>query len=95
MGLLKVDTVGQRMLAAHCEAWAVEVATTKQPMSAGSAWQATSTAVTILHASVDAVAERLSDQMHSTAAQLTATSAAYEATDDDEAVRLGAPAILG
>jgi hypothetical protein len=91
MGMLSVDTVGLRMLAAHCESWAGEVSATRQPLSAGPTWQATSSAVTVLEASADTAARRTADQLRSTAATLTVTSTAYDVTDEDEAALLAAP----
>lgn len=93
MGLLGVDTIGLRMLAAHCESWAAEIETTNQPGCAGLSCQATSAAVAAVHAGVGAAAESLAGRMQSTAAKLTAASVQYSVNDEDSAAHLSAASI--
>jgi hypothetical protein len=93
MGLLEVDAIGLRMLAAHCESWAVDVEVTNQPASAVPSCQATSAAVAAVHADVGAVAQSLAHRMQSTAAKLSAASVAYAVNDVDSATRISALAI--
>ena len=93
MGLLGVDTIGLRMLAAHCQSWAAEIEATNQPGSAGLSCQATSTAVAAVHADVVAAAQSLAGRMQSTAAKLNAASAQYTLNDEDSAAQLNAATI--
>jgi hypothetical protein len=93
MGLLGVDTIGLRMLAAHCQSWAAEIETTNQPGSARLSCQATSAAVAAVHASVGAAAQSLAGRMSSTAAKLTAASVQYAVNDEDSAAQLSAVGI--
>ena len=93
MGLLGVDTIGLRMLAAHCQSWAAEIETTNQPGSAGLSYQATSAAVTAVHANVGAAAQSLASRMQSTAEKLTAASVQYSVNDEDSAAHLSAASI--
>ena len=82
MGLLEVDTVGLRMLAAHCQSWAVEVGTTSVPDFVGLSCQATSAAVSAVHAEASMAGEALASRMLSTAAKLTAASDDYSVRDE-------------
>ena len=93
MGLLGVDTIGLRMLAAHCQSWAAEIETTNKPESAGLSCQATSAAVAAVHADVVAAAQSLAGRMQSTAAKLNAASVEYAVNDEESAARLGAATI--
>ena len=90
---MEVDTIGLRMLAAHCESWADEVGATSQPGSAGLSCQATTAAVAAVHIGVGAAAQSLASRMQSTAAKLNVASAQYEVGDEDSAARLSAPSI--
>jgi hypothetical protein len=93
MGLLEVDTIGLRMLAAHCQSWAAEIDTTNQPASAGLSCQATSAAVSAVHANVGVAAQLFAGRMESAAAKLTAASVNYADDDEDSAAQLGAVGI--
>ncbi|MGY4653758.1 type VII secretion target [Mycobacterium sp. URHB0021] len=90
MGLLEADTIGLRMLAAHCGSWAIDVEVTDQPVSAAPWCQATSAAVAAVHADVGAAAQSLADRMQSTAAKLSAASVAYAVNDMDSGTRISA-----
>jgi hypothetical protein len=93
MGLLGVDTIGLRMLAAHCQSWAAEIEATDRPGSAGLSCQATSAAVAAVHGSVGAAAQSLADRVESTAEKLNAASVRYAVNDEDSAAQLGAISI--
>jgi excreted virulence factor EspC (type VII ESX diderm) len=93
MGLLGVDTIGLRMLAAHCQSWAAEIEATDQPGSAGLSCQATSATVAAVHGSVGAAAQSLAGRMESTAEKLNAASVQYAVKDEDSAAQLGAVSI--
>jgi hypothetical protein len=90
MGLLEVDTIGLRMLAAHCQSWAAEAETTNRPGSAGLSCQATSAAVAAVHDGIGATAQSLAARMQSTAAKLNAASADYAVNDEASVARLSA-----
>jgi len=93
MGLLGVDTIGLRMLAAHCQSWATEIEITIQPGSGGLSCQATSAAVAAVHADVVAAAQSLASRMQSTAAKLNAASIQYAVNDEESAAQLSAATI--
>jgi Excreted virulence factor EspC, type VII ESX diderm len=93
MGLLEVDTIGLRMLAAHCQSWAAEIETTNQPESAGLSCQATSAAVAAVQAGVGAAAQSFVSRMQSTADTLNRASADYGSNDDCAAARLTAQGV--
>jgi Excreted virulence factor EspC, type VII ESX diderm len=88
MGLLEVDTVGLRMLAAHCQSWAAEVGAQSVPASTGLSCQPTAAAVSAVHADVGIVAESMAGALQSTATKLTAASVNYSDTDEESATQL-------
>jgi hypothetical protein len=87
---LVVDTVGLRMLAAHCQSWAAEVGTASvpEPDSLEMSCQATSAAVSAVHASLGRTREALAGRMQSTAANLIAAAFDYSDTDELSAAQL-------
>jgi hypothetical protein len=93
MGSVEVDTIGLRMLAAHCDSWAAEVEASIQPGAVGLPCQATTAAVAAVHAGVGAAVQSLASRMQSTAAKLNAAGADYEGSDEDSAARLSAHSI--
>jgi Excreted virulence factor EspC, type VII ESX diderm len=88
MGLLNVDVVGLQMLAAHCQSWAAEISGPSAPESTGMSCQATSTAVSAVHADVAAAAQVMAAHLQSIATYLTAASDKYIADDNTSAAYL-------
>ncbi len=92
MVVLEVDTIGLRMLAAHCQSWAAEVGTASPPDSPETSCQATYAAVSAVHAAVGTAGEALASRMQSTAANLIAASVDYFGTDELSGAELRGPA---
>jgi Excreted virulence factor EspC, type VII ESX diderm len=92
-GLLQVDPIGLRMLAADCQSWAAQVAVSgTSGISGASSCQATAAAVMAGHADVTAAGQALAGRMYATAAKLVASSDTYKGQDDSNAARLNAVA---
>jgi hypothetical protein len=88
MCVLGVDTVGLRMLAAHCRSWAAELGMASAPDSSGMPCQATSAAVSAVHAGVGTAGRALASRMESAAANLIAAGVDYFGTDQRSAAHI-------
>lgn len=88
MGALEVDTIGLRMLAAHCQSWAAEVEPVSPQETLGLSWQATSAAVSAVHANVSTAGRVLASRMESSAARLVAAAVDYYGADDHSAAQI-------
>ena len=89
MAILRVDSVGLRMLAAHCQSWACEVVPADRP-STGTSWQVSSTATSDIDLAVMNRAELFAYQLRSIASTLRTAARNYEDRDQYSATRLEA-----
>ena len=88
MGVLKVDPMALRMLAATCQGWSAELAAPSAPQSAGTTSQATIAAVAAVHADAGLAAAALAARMQSTATKLVSGSADYSTNEELSAARV-------
>ncbi len=81
VGLLEVDSVGLRILAARCSSWGAELGSGSAPGQVVISGQATAAAVAAGHAGVAIAGKAMAARMKETAAKLSTAGGAYVVTD--------------